>query len=425
MFYAKIMVAFLCHRGVIMNKSESAKPAIQDFGKHNLIVYNSINKLEDIIGIYFNENLKSGMKLFYVYNEFPSKAIINGLSKYNIDLDYLIDSGEMKQIDLNQVYSANGSFDADEVISGLENEVKTALNEGFKGLCVVEEMSRFLDNNINISQLLKYEALLNPLVMKSPLAVTCLYDYTKMNVSLLTNLKKLHPVNRVESIPENNKTQMDDQQMKRYNTDLLMMDFKELSKVDFLHRVADMISDVLRFRNIYIEDHNTNVSELSKEIGIKLKKTEEQVESLKIAGKIHDAGMLSQSVELLNKPGPLMKLERQLIFDHPRVAYELAKKACLPESSARAVLEHHEKIDGSGYPNGLTGERMSIEGKILAVAEVVAAMSFYRPYRQDYGVRFALKEIEVNSGRLYDTEVVKACLQLFNEGFKFNVNGIG
>ncbi|TYC04418.1 MAG: hypothetical protein FXF54_00515, partial [Kosmotoga sp.] len=82
-----------------MNKSESAKPAIQDFGKHNLIVYNSINKLEDIIGIYFNENLKSGMKLFYVYNEFPSKAIINGLSKYNIDLDYLIDSGEMKQID--------------------------------------------------------------------------------------------------------------------------------------------------------------------------------------------------------------------------------------------------------------------------------------------------------------------------------------
>jgi HD-GYP domain-containing protein (c-di-GMP phosphodiesterase class II) len=365
------------------------------------------------------------MKLFYIYNKFPSKTVLNGLTKYNIDLDYLIDSGEMKLTDFNEDYSDNASFDADEVISELEEEAKTALNEGFKGLCAVEEMSWLLDNNINISELLKYEALLNPLVMKSPLTVTCLYDYKKMNISLLTNLKKLHPVNRVESISKNDKTQMDDQQMKRYNTDLLMMDFKELSKVDFFHRVADMISEMLRFRNIYIEDHNNNVSELSKEIGIKLEQNEEQVESLEIAGKIHDVGMLSQSVELLNKPGPLMKLERELIFDHPKIAFELAKKACLPESSARAVLEHHEKIDGSGYPNGLTGERMSIEGKILAVAEVVAAMSLYRPYRQDYGVRFALKEIEVNSGRLYDTEVVNACLQLFNEGFKFNVNGMG
>jgi HD-GYP domain-containing protein (c-di-GMP phosphodiesterase class II) len=408
-----------------MIESESTKPAIQDFGKHNLIVYNSINKLEDNIGIYFNENHKSGMKLFYIYNKFPSKTVLNGLTKYNIDLDYLIDSGEMKLTDFNEDYSDNASFDADEVISELEEEAKTALNEGFKGLCAVEEMSWLLDNNINISELLKYEALLNPLVMKSPLTVTCLYDYKKMNISLLTNLKKLHPVNRVESISKNDKTQMDDQQMKRYDTDLLMMDFKELSKVDFFHRVADMISEMLRFRNIYIEDHNNNVSELSKEIGIKLEQNEEQVESLEIAGKIHDVGMLSQSVELLNKPGPLMKLERELIFDHPKIAFELAKKACLPESSARAVLEHHEKIDGSGYPNGLTGERMSIEGKILAVAEVVAAMSLYRPYRQDYGVRFALKEIEVNSGRLYDTEVVNACLQLFNEGFKFNVNGMG
>lgn len=408
-----------------MDESESTKPAIQDFGKHNLIVYNSINKLEDNIGIYFSENYKNGMKLLYFYNKFPSKAIINGLSKYNIGLDYLVNSGEMKLIDFNQEYSDNGFFDADEVISKLENEIKIALNEGFEGLCAVEEMSWLLDNNIRVSELFKYEALLNPLVMKYPLTVNCLYDYKKTNIGLLTNLKKLHPVNKVESVSKIDKTQMDDQQMKRYKTDLLMMDFKELSKVDFLHRVADMISDMLRFRNIYIEDHNTNVSELSKEIGIKLEQNEEQVESLKIAGEIHDAGMLSQSVELLNKPGPLMKLERQLIFDHPRIAYELAKKACLPESSARAVLEHHEKIDGSGYPNGLTGERMSIEGKILAVAEVVAAMSFYRPYRQDYGVRFALKEIEDNSGRLYDTEVVKACLQLFNEGFKFNVNGIG
>lgn len=406
-----------------MNKSESKKPTIQNFGDHNLIVYNDIERLEDIIGIYYSENYKRGMKLLFLYNKTPSKTIKNGLDKYYIDFDHLLKTGEMALIDFNKGYLNEGSLDVDCLMKTLKNEVERSLNEGFEGLCVVGDMNCFFEEDTHVSELIKYEALLNPVVMTLPITTTCIYNSKNLNNNLLTNLKKLHPVNLIEEdiFKEDNQKE---ETSPDYNTDLLMMDFKELSKIDFFHRIADMISELLRFRNLYIEDHNANVSELAEAIGTRLKLDESKVESLNIAGEIHDAGMLPQSMELLNKPGPLMKFEKQLIFDHPKIGYKLAKKAYLPESSARAILEHYEKVDGSGYPNGLTGERMSIEGKILAVAEVVAAMSFYRPYRQDYGVRFALKEIQVNSGKFYDAEVAKACLELFDEGFKFTGNDI-
>ncbi|MFO7882622.1 MAG: MEDS domain-containing protein [Kosmotogaceae bacterium] len=407
-----------------MSKSESTKPVIQNFGQHNLIVYNNIKKLEDNLGFYFSNNYKKGMKLLFLYNNISSQTVKNGLAKYNIDFDNLVKSREMLLIDYNKGYLHDGFFDVDCLIDTLKYEVEKALNEGFKGLSGAGDMSWFFDKNVDVSELFKYEALLNPLVMKFPLTVACIYNFKEVSASLLVNLKKLHSVNIIEEDILNEGKHMSEKFLSDYHTDLLMMDFKELDKVDFLHRMADMISELLKFRSLYIEDHSKNVSELAKAIGKRLKLDESKVESLSIAGEIHDAGMLSQSMELLNKPGPLINFERQLIFDHPKTGYELAKKTCLPESASRAVLEHHEKIDGSGYPEGLNGKRISVEGKILAVAEVVAAMSFYRPYRQDYGERFALKEIESNAGRLYDTEVAKACLEIFDKGFRFTGNGI-
>lgn len=407
-----------------MNKSESTKTVIQNFGQHNLVVYNNIKKLEDNLGIYFNNNYKKGMKLLYFYSKITSQTVKKGLAKYNIDFDNLVKSGKMVFIDFNNGYLQDSFFDADYLIDMIKYEVKKSLDEGFEGLCMAGDMSWIFDKKIDVSELYKYEALLNPLVMKLPLTVTCIYNFKEISISQISNLKKLHPESWIEEEVLNEENQRSKHLLSDYHTDLLMMDFKELGKVDFLHRVADMISELLKFRSLYIEDHSKNVSELAKAIGKKLKLDESMIESIKIAGKIHDAGMMSQSMELLNKPGPLIKFERQLIFDHPRTGYKLAKKTCLPENTARAVLEHHEKIDGSGYPEGLNGKRISIEGKILAVAEVVAAMSFYRPYRQDYGVKFALKEIESNAGRLYDDEVAKACSEIFNEGFKFAGNGI-
>ncbi|MFW6120469.1 MAG: MEDS domain-containing protein, partial [Petrotogales bacterium] len=358
-----------------MNKSESEKSVVQNFGQHNLIVFNDIKKLEENLGIYYSDNYKKGMKLLYIYNTIPPQIVKNGLAKYHIDFDNLVESGEIIVLDFNKGYFHNGFFDVDYLVETLDNEVEKVLNEGFNGLCGAGDMSWIFDKNVSISEVIEYEALLNPLVMKLPLIAACIYHYKDLSFNLLTNLKKLHPVNFIEENILKEDNQKEVSLSSDYNTDLLMMDFKELSKIDFLHRVADLVSELLKFRSLYIEDHNTNVSELSEAIGIKLKLSKSQVESLKIAGKMHDVGMLSQSVELLNKPGPLTKFERQLIFDHPRIGYDLAKKSCLPEKSARAVLEHHEKIDGSGYPNGLTGERISIEGEILAVAEVVAAMS--------------------------------------------------
>nr|WP_231936908.1 HD domain-containing phosphohydrolase [Mesotoga infera] len=140
---------------------------------------------------------------------------------------------------------------------------------------------------------------------------------------------------------------------------------------------------------------------------------------LETAGMIHDIGMMTIFSEMIGKPGKLAWFESQLLHEHPLVGYELVKKVPFPRPIAKAILEHHERLDGSGYPLGLKGDEISIGGKILAVAEVVSAMSFYRIYRDDYGVEVALNEIEKEADRFYDSDVVGACLKCFEEGFEF------
>lgn len=148
--------------------------------------------------------------------------------------------------------------------------------------------------------------------------------------------------------------------------------------------------------------------------------SEEQIEGTKIAGLIHDLGKISIPSEILSKPGRITDDEFSLIKTHPQVGYDILKKVKFPWPIAQTVLQHHEKMDGSGYPSGLLGEKILIEARILSVADVVEAISSHRPYRPALGVDAALEEISKNRDVLYDPEVVDACLKLFKEkGFKF------
>ena len=121
----------------------------------------------------------------------------------------------------------------------------------------------------------------------------------------------------------------------------------------------------------------------------------------------------------MSKPSKLSSIEFTLIKIHPSSASEILKNIEFPYPLARWVLEHHERLNGSGYPNGLSHDQISLEGRILAVADVVEAMASYRPYRPALGTGAALDEILKNKGILYDSNVVDACLNLFNKGFKF------
>lgn len=139
-----------------------------------------------------------------------------------------------------------------------------------------------------------------------------------------------------------------------------------------------------------------------------------------MAGAIHDVGKTYVPAEILNKPGELTDVERALIRAHSQVGYEIVKGIEFPWPVAQAVLQHHERLDESGYPAGLSGDEIILEARILAVADVVEAMSSHRPFRPALGIDKALEEISRNRGVLYDAGVVDACLKLFTEkGFKF------
>ena len=139
-----------------------------------------------------------------------------------------------------------------------------------------------------------------------------------------------------------------------------------------------------------------------------------------MAAFIHDLGKITVPAEILCKPSILKKAEFELIQDHPRAGYDILKDIAFPWPIARIVLEHHEKLDGSGYPDGLSGDAILPESRIVMVADVVEGMASHRPYRPSRGLGAALAEIGKNDGTAYDHMAVGACLRLFRDGrFRF------
>jgi HD-GYP domain-containing protein (c-di-GMP phosphodiesterase class II) len=141
----------------------------------------------------------------------------------------------------------------------------------------------------------------------------------------------------------------------------------------------------------------------------------EQVEGLGLAALVHDIGKISIPVDILSKPSRLSNAEMVLIRTHPKVSYDILKGIEFPWPINDIVLQHHERMDGSGYPQGLSGEAILLEARILGVADVVEAMASHRPYRPARGIDAALEEISKNKGFLYDPEVADACLRVFTK----------
>ena len=138
-----------------------------------------------------------------------------------------------------------------------------------------------------------------------------------------------------------------------------------------------------------------------------------------MAGDLHDIGKIYVPAEILSKPGKLSEAEYNIIKTHSQVGYDILKTIEFPWPIADIVLQHHERINGSGYPAGLLGKDILLEARILAVADVTEAMATHRPYRPALSIEEALEEILENKGKLYDPKVVEACLKIFEEGFSF------
>ncbi|MDZ4165649.1 MAG: HD domain-containing phosphohydrolase [Smithellaceae bacterium] len=186
-----------------------------------------------------------------------------------------------------------------------------------------------------------------------------------------------------------------------------------------LGATVQSITAVVEIKDPYTAGHQQNVANLARAIATEMGLNADQIDGIHTAGTIHDIGKISVPAEILSKPTKLTEIEFSLIKRHPRSGHDILKEIDFPWPVARIVLEHHEKMNGSGYPEGLSGDRLLIESRIIAVADVVETMTSHRPYRPALGIDSALDEISKHKGILFDQEVVDACLRLFNEnGYK-------
>ena len=173
-------------------------------------------------------------------------------------------------------------------------------------------------------------------------------------------------------------------------------------------------------RDPYTAGHERRVAELATAIAADLGMEGEALTALRLGGLIHDIGKIAVPAEILAKPGRLSEVEFDLIKLHPVTGFDILGPIDFGRPVAEMVLQHHERLDGSGYPRGLKGEDILPEARILAVADVVEAMSSHRPYRAAFGIEAALAEVREHAGVKYDADVVASCVRLFDEqGFQF------
>jgi PAS domain S-box-containing protein/putative nucleotidyltransferase with HDIG domain len=175
------------------------------------------------------------------------------------------------------------------------------------------------------------------------------------------------------------------------------------------------MAQTVEVRDPYTAGHQKRVADLARAVATRMGLSSDRVDGIRMAGAIHDIGKISVPAEILSKPGLLTPLEFSLIKTHSQIGYDILKDIEFPWDIATMVLQHHERLDGSGYPQGITGERILMEARILTVADVVEAMASHRPYRPSLGMDKALQEIADKKGRFYDPDVVDACIQLFTE----------
>jgi PAS domain S-box-containing protein len=275
--------------------------------------------------------------------------------------------------------------------------------------------SIFKVNLLSLDQIPKAAALLAKNVMGKPTGpdefVLNSKDGRKVDVEISTYPVQIEGKTLVLAIAR------DVSERKRFENDLRQTTDR-LRKS--LGSIINVLAATVEMRDPYTAGHQKRVADLGRVIATEMALPQERIEAIRIAGTIHDIGKISVPAEILSKPGRLTDFEFAIIKDHCRISFEILKDIEFPWPVAQIVHQHHERWNGSGYPQGLSGENVLLEARIIGVADVVEAMASHRPYRPAQGIDKALEEISLQKGILYDPAVVEACLKVIQaKGFKF------
>ncbi|MEJ2164125.1 MAG: HD domain-containing phosphohydrolase [Desulfobacterales bacterium] len=316
-------------------------------------------------------------------------------------------------LDLNMPPGPDGEWTAEE-IHNLDPRINTVVVTGYRSTntASMKQQSKFSDN------LLYLQKPFHPReIIQFATALSIKWQAERQLLNLQADLENLVEKRTAELVKSNKLLKIEIENRKHMQQEL-QQSYETVKKA--MHSTIRAISLTVEKRDPYTSGHQQRVAELTKAIAQELKLPADQIESIYMAAAIHDIGKISLPAEILVKPSQLSDIEISLIQAHAQAGYDILKGIEFPWPIADIVLQHHERMDGSGYPQGLAGDEILFEARIIGVADVVETMASHRPYRPSIGTDKALEEIAENRDILYDRLAVDACLKLFNDKkFKF------
>ena len=315
-------------------------------------------------------------------------------------------------LDLNMPPGPDGQWTAEQ-IHGLDSSVNIVIVTGYRA-----GDSGELAHRASISDKLLY--LQKPFhhreIIQFATALTAKWQAEKQLLSIHSDLEDLVERRTAELVESNKQLKIEIANRKRMQLEL-QDSFENLKMV--MNSTIQAITMTIEKRDPYTSGHQQRVAELTRAIAREIGLADNQIEGIYMAAAIHDIGKISLPAEILSKPVKLSDIELILIQAHAQTGYDILKGIQFPWPIAEIVLQHHERVDGSGYPRHLVGDDILLEARIVGVADVVETMASHRPYRPSRGIDKALEEISQNRGILYDPLVVDTCLKLFYEkGFE-------
>ncbi len=317
-------------------------------------------------------------------------------------------------LDLNMPPGPDGQWTANE-IQKLDPAISIIMVTGYRSTSTGtdEAVSNFSDNLLYLQKPFYRQE-----IVQFSTALSTKWQAERQLLRLHSELESLVEKRTAELVESNKLLKSEIENRKQIQLEL-EQSFANLKKVT--DATIQAIALTVEKRDPYTSGHQRRVAKLARAIAETIGLSEDQIEGAHVAASIHDIGKISLPAEILSKPIQLSEIEISLIQAHAQAGYDILKGLDFPWPIADIIIQHHERMDGSGYPRGLSGDRISIEARIIGVADVVETMSSHRPYRPSMGIEKALEEITLNSGTLYDSQIVDACLNIFNgKGFLFS-----
>lgn len=401
-------------------------------GDHMVLLYDDKDYIgnADVIAAYIISRVTNNEKCFYISGDIDTE-LIKEIINSSIEIQKYIDNGQLTILNKEDSYSRNGKFDSRKMIDLLKKLSSEAIEEGYDAFSITGEISWVLEYEDGFKKIMDYEYMLNEEIFGNyPVSAVCRYNVNKFSSKMIKNIIEVHPliiwkgsihenpfyVELVNSLDIDIETYQvksmletieDFTYTKSRFHDKIRSEEKKYQELQ-LNQLKNMIvtlTGLLEIHDEYTKDHSEKVANISKKVAEELGLSKEEVTHIYYAGLVHDIGKAILSKDIINKKGKLNLDEYKMIQKHPLHGYKALMKTKELNNIAVIVLQHHERIDGEGYPLGLKGKDINVGARIICIADAFDAMTSDRPYRRALTKEEAVQEIKNNMGRQFDKEI--------------------